>query len=74
MTTKLNTKMAKDIEEFNTRTAAGESPEAVLKNMLRRIYKEQDRDTRHACAESVLQSNGPNDAHNICMNVNTLGA
>jgi hypothetical protein len=74
MTTKLNIKITNDVQEFEKRVAAGESPEAVLKNMLRRIYKEQDRDTRHACAESVLQSNGPNDAHNICMNVNTLGA
>lgn len=47
-------------------------------------YKEQDRDTRHACAENVLtcfdynESNGDSDlalierseAHNACMNTN----
>ena len=72
MTSKLNQKIEKDIAEFNKRVSTGESNDAVLKNMLRRIYKEQDRDTRHACAEQVLQSNGPEDAHSICMNVNTF--
>ena len=48
MTSKLNQKIEKDIAEFNKRVSTGESNDAVLKNMLRRIYKEQDRDTRHA--------------------------
>ncbi len=72
MTSKLNQKIEKDIAEINKRVSNAESNNAGLKNMLRRIYKEQDRDTRHACAEQVLQSNGPEDAHSICMNVNTF--
>jgi len=46
---------------------------------LERLLKEQDRDTRHACAEAVLQmdepldsSNAPSMAHNICMNVKAV--
>jgi hypothetical protein len=72
MTSKLNKKIETEIAEFTSRVSAGEKPEAVLTNMLRRIHKEQDRDTRHACAEGVLQSNGKDDAHSICMNTNTF--
>lgn len=72
MTTKLNQKIEKEINDFSSRVSSGEKPEAVLKNILRRVLKEQDRDTRHACAEAVLQSNGKDDAHSICMNVNAL--
>lgn len=72
MKTNLNQKMEKEVAEFNTRLTNGEDPEAVFKNMLRRIIKEQDRDTRHACAEGVLQSSDSNDAHDICININTL--
>lgn len=72
MTTKLNQKIEKQISAFSERVTNGEKPEAVLKSMLRLMLKEQDRDTRHACAEAVLQSKGANDAHNICMNVNAL--
>ncbi len=32
------------------------------------LLREQDRDTRHACAEAVLQADDANHAHDICMN------
>lgn len=43
------------------------------------LLKEQDRDTRHACAEAVLQMDEPLDpsaapliAHDICMNTRAI--
>lgn len=33
------------------------------------LLKEQDRDTRHKCAEGVLQVTDSSHAHNICINV-----
>lgn len=48
------------------------------------LLKEQDRDTRHACAEAVLQCRevcetptggsaiSPDAAHDVCMNVQAL--
>lgn len=72
MRTNLNQKLEKEMAEFSSRLNAGEQPDAIFKNMLRRIIKEQDRDTRHACAEQVLQSSDANDAHDICMNINIL--
>lgn len=38
-----------------------------FKNHVRMALKEQDRDTRHACAESVINSTDP---HSSCMNCN----
>lgn len=40
-----------------------------------RIYmaiKEQDRDTRHACADAVLSCENKTEAHSVCMNVQAL--
>jgi hypothetical protein len=46
---------------------------------LKRLLLDQDRDTRHACAEAVLQMDEPLDssaapsiAHNICMNTKAV--
>ena len=55
-----------------------------FKDLLMRIRKEQDRETRHACAEAVLDippgvilTKGicgifPDDAHDACINANAL--
>lgn len=37
--------------------------------IIRRALKEQDRDTRHACAEAVI---GAGDPHAACMNVKAV--
>lgn len=42
----------------------------AIENRVTLLLKEQDRDTRHACAEAVIGCNSVNDAHNVCMNVN----
>ncbi len=47
---------------------------AKQERALIKLLKEQDRDTRHACAEAVLTEAGDKDtisvsaAHNACMN------
>ena len=60
------------------------TPIRDIRKMLLKIRKEQDRDTRHACAEAVLNipycvetANGgdaisPDDAHDACMNAKAL--
>jgi len=44
-----------------------ESKQALIK-----LFKEQDRDTRHACAEAVLQCGTVKGAHDACMNVKAV--
>lgn len=58
--------------------------EKSIKFQVLLLLKEQDRDTRHACAEAVLQCRevcetptggsaiSPDDAHAACMNVNAV--
>lgn len=65
----LNTKMNNEIKHFQEKLAAGFDPVAAFTAMLPRILKEQDRDTRHNCAEAVLNTADSNEAHNACMNV-----
>lgn len=48
--------------------------------VIKRALRDQDRDTRHACAEAVLMCKEDvsgeciwkNDAHSACMNVKTV--
>ena len=61
-----------------------ETPLQEIREMLLKIRKEQDRDTRHACAEAVLDippgvilTKGicgifPDDAHDACINAKAL--
>lgn len=73
MTSKLNKKIDEEMAEFIAKMESGFAPDAAFKSILRRVLKEQDRDTRHACAESVLQTNNADEAHEACMNCNTFG-
>lgn len=72
MTSKLNKKIEDEMAVFNAKMESGFAPDAAFKAILRRILKEQDRDTRHACAELVLDTNTPDEAHDACMNCNTF--
>lgn len=47
--------------------SSGPAFSAILKTI-----KEQDRDTRHACAEVVTQCNSPEEAHDACMNAKAV--
>ena len=57
--------------EFNTQDGTDKARE-----LIRKALKEQDRDTRHACAEAVMQCNEDmsgeciwkNEARDACMN------
>jgi len=61
--------------EFNTQHGIEKA-----RTLIRRSLKEQDRDTRHACAEAVLQCNEDmsgeciwkDAAHSACMNAALL--
>ncbi|EGR2227226.1 hypothetical protein QX249_11430 [Vibrio parahaemolyticus] len=51
----------------------------AIEARIEKALKEQDRDTRHACAEAVItcetKSNdliSKDEAHNICMNINAV--
>ena len=39
-----------------------------FKQLMYAALKEQDRDTRHACAEECIQATSKEKCHNICMN------
>lgn len=43
-----------------------------FRSIIRKALKEQDRDTRHACAEAVLQCGTVDGAHNACMNARAI--
>lgn len=68
----LNTKVNNEVKQFMEKIQAGFDPVTVFTIMLPRILKEQDRDTRHNCAESVLHTTNGTEAHNACMNVNSF--
>lgn len=72
MTSKLNKKIDEEMAVFITKMESGFAPDAAFKAILRRVLKEQDRDTRHACAESVLQTKNADEAHDACINCNTF--
>ena len=72
MTSKLNKKIDEEMATFMAKMEAGFTPDAAFKAVLRRILKEQDRDTRHACAEAVSQTSSTDEAHDACMNCNTI--
>ena len=42
------------------------------KQAITRALKEQDRDTRHACAEAVIQCGTLCSAHDACMNTRAV--
>lgn len=72
MTSKLNKKIEDEMATFMAKMEAGFTPDAAFKAVLRRILKEQDRDTRHACAEAVLQTYSTGEAHDACINCDTF--
>ena len=69
------------VKEFNAATGVldvnGKFAEQLIE-IIRMGLKEQDRDTRHACAEAcLLQADKPalemiDACHNACMNVRTV--
>lgn len=72
MTSKLNKKVEEEMAVFVAKMDSGFTPDTAFKAILRRVLKEQDRDTRHACAEAVLQTDSKDSAHEACINCNTF--
>lgn len=72
MTSKINKIIDEELVKFSAATQNGATAEAAIKTMLRRLLKEQEKITRTACAEAVLKSNNEHEAHELCLDVDTL--
>ena len=72
MRNNLNQYIEKDIEEFESRIANGEKPNAILTSMLRRIYKQQEKNTIAACSNIIIEKTGDIDLAEQLSNANTL--
>lgn len=72
MTINLENKIKEELEKFKEKMEKGFNPMEAFSAMLPRILKEQDRDTRHACAEAVLKSENGTEASGECINTQTF--
>ncbi len=72
MRNNLNQYIEKDIEEFESRIANGEKTNAILTSMLRRIYKQQEKNTIEACSNIIIEKTGDIDLAEYLSNANTL--
>jgi hypothetical protein len=68
----LDDKVQSELKSFSDKLASGFDPITAFQAMLPRILKEQDRDTRHNCAEAVLKTQDSTEAHGVCMNVQSF--
>lgn len=72
MTSKINQKVDAELAVFVEKMAEGFAPDAAFKSVLRRILKDQDLETRKACAKRVLETNTPEEASNACLDCDTF--
>lgn len=72
MAINLENKINKELEKFKEKMKLGFNPIEAFSAFLPRILKEQDRDTRHACAQAVLKSENLSDASEECINTQTF--
>lgn len=72
MTSKINQKVEADLATFVAKISEGFTPEAAFKSVIRQTLKDQDLDTRKACAKRVLETNTPEEASEACLDCDTF--